>query len=159
MTSMRNQIRYAGFYRKLLNSPSREVRGLARIISSDPRSTTCRNIRLLRDKTGMGQPHVYSSAKVKAALPVESVPESEKWRLGLLTSLMKLRSEKYLRVEDSKSIYAMNESLCSTWGPAAQSLLLLWVTPHYLGALLGAASMWRKFLIFYTWNSLCSNKS
>ena len=46
MTSMRNQIlsRYAGFYRKLLNSPSREVRGLARIISSDPRSTTCRNI-------------------------------------------------------------------------------------------------------------------
>ena len=116
MTSMRNQIlsRYAGFYRKLLNSPSREVRGLARIISSDPRSTTCRNIRLLRDKTGMDQPHVYSSAKVKAALPVQSVPEPEKWRLGLLTSLMKLRSEKYLRVEDSKSICAMIESLCST---------------------------------------------
>ena len=29
-----------------------------------------------------GQPHVYRYTKVKAALPVQSVPESEKWRLG-----------------------------------------------------------------------------
>ena len=83
MTSMRNQIlsRYAGFYRKLTNSPSREVRCLVRIVSDDPRSTTCTNMRLLREKTGLSQPQFYSLAKVKAALPVKTVPEAEKWSL------------------------------------------------------------------------------
>ena len=116
MASMRNQImsRYSGFYRKLLNSPSREVRGLVRIVSDDPRSTTCTNMRLLREKTGMSQPQFYSLAKVKAALPVKAVPEAEKWRLGLLTNLFKLRSETYHRVEDTRTICAMIDSLCST---------------------------------------------
>ena len=116
MASMRNQImsRYAGFYRKLLNSPSREVRGLVRIVSDDPRSTTCTNMRLLREKTGMSQPQFFSLAKVKAALPVKAVPEAEKWRLGLLTNLFKLRSETYHRVEDTRTICAMIDALCST---------------------------------------------
>ena len=58
LTSMRNQIlsRYAGFYRKLINSPCREVMGLVWIVSDDPRSTTCTNMRLLREKTGLRQP-------------------------------------------------------------------------------------------------------
>ena len=101
-TSLRNQIisRYAGFYRKLLSSPSREIRGLVRIVSDDPRSTTCANLRLLRNKTGKRQAELYSSAIVKAALPVLSVPEAEKWRLGLLTNLLKLRSEMY-QVQDA----------------------------------------------------------
>ena len=116
MTSIRNQIlsRYAGFYRELTNSLSREVRGLVRIVSDDPRSTTCTNMRLLREKTGMSQPQFYSLAKVKAALPVKAVPETEKWRLGLLTNLFKIRSEIYHRVEDTRTICAMIDSLCST---------------------------------------------
>ena len=116
MVSMRNQIlsRYAGFHRKLMNSPSREVRGLVRIVSHDPRSTTCTNLRLLKEKSKMNQPELYSSAHVKAALPVQTVPENEKWRLGLLTNLLKVRSEMYLRVEDTRAITAMIESLCST---------------------------------------------
>ena len=38
--SLRNQIlsRYSGFFRGLLSSPSREVRLLARLVKSDPRS-------------------------------------------------------------------------------------------------------------------------
>ena len=89
MTSLRNQVlsRYAGFYRKLLSSPSREIRALARIVSDDPRSTTCRNLRLLRSKTGLSQPQMFSSMRIKAALPVQTVPEKEEWRLGLLTRL------------------------------------------------------------------------
>ena len=116
MTSLRNQVlsRYAGFYRKLLSSPSREIRALARIVSDDPRSTTCRNLRLLRSKTGLSQPQMFSSMRIKAALPVQTVPEKEEWRLGLLTSLLKLRSEKNLKVEDSRSICAMIDSLCAT---------------------------------------------
>jgi hypothetical protein len=46
-TCLRNQIlaRYQGFYRKLLTSPSKEVRVPARMVTSDPRSTKCRNLR------------------------------------------------------------------------------------------------------------------
>ena len=54
-TSLRNQIlaRYPGFYRKLLSFPSKEVRVLARMVSADPRSTTCLNLRYLREVTTM----------------------------------------------------------------------------------------------------------
>ena len=113
---LRNQVmsRYAGFYRKLLFSPSREIRALALMVTNDPRSTTYKNLRLLRNMTGLSQPHMYSAFKIKASLPVKSVPEKEKWRLGLLSSLFKVRSEMYLRVEDTKSICSMIDSLCST---------------------------------------------
>ena len=113
---LRNQVmsRYAGFYRKLLFSPSREIRALALMVTNDPRSTTYKNLRLLRNMTGLSQPHMYSGFKIKASLPVKSVPEKEKWRLGLLSSLFKVRSEMYLRVEDTKSICSMIDSLCST---------------------------------------------
>ena len=114
--SLRNQVisRYSGFFRNLLKSPSKEVRVLARIVSSDPRSTTCVNLRYLRKLTGLGQPELYSSFRIRAALPVKEVPDCEKWRLGLITNLSKLKNERYLRVEDSKSVCAMMDSLCST---------------------------------------------
>ena len=64
--------------------------------------------------TGLSQPQLYSSIRVKMALPVREVPEAEKWRLGLLDNLMKMKQEKYLRVEDSKTICAMIDSLCNT---------------------------------------------
>ena len=115
-TSLRNQIisRYPGFYRNLLKSPSKEVRLLARIVSDDPRSTTCSNLRYIERLADLPQPELYSSHRVRAALPVKEVPELEKWRLGLMTNLFKLKNERYLRVEDSKSICAMLDSLCST---------------------------------------------
>ena len=115
-TTFRNQVlsRYPSFFRNLLSSPSREVRILARIVSSDPRSTTYGNLRYIKQLTGLGQPEHYSSARVRGALPVKEVPECEKWRLGLITNLFKMKNERYLRVEDSKSICAMLDSLCST---------------------------------------------
>ena len=76
-TSLRNQIlaRYPGFYRKLLSSPSKEVRVLARMVSADPRSTTCRNLRYLREVTTMDNAEYYSSWRVRDSLPVQQVPE------------------------------------------------------------------------------------
>ena len=113
---LRNQVlaRYAGFYRGLLSSPSREVRAMARIVSDDPRSSTCRNLRLLRQVTGLSQPHLLSNYRMKASLPVKSVPEKESWRLGLLTTLLRWRVEKHTRAEDTSRICAMIESLCTT---------------------------------------------
>jgi hypothetical protein len=115
-TSLRNQIlsRYPGFYRKLLESPSKEVRMLARIVSADPRSSTCSNLKYLEKMTGLNQPQLYCSAKIKIALPTKKVPEAEQWRIGLLDNLLKMKQERYLRVEDSKRICAMIDSLCST---------------------------------------------
>ena len=106
--------RYPGFYRNLLKSPSREVRILARIVSNDPRSSTCANLKYLKEMTKLPQPQFYSAPRVRLALPVQQVPESEKWRLGLLTSLMKVQREKQSRVEDTKHICGMIESLCNS---------------------------------------------
>ena len=71
--SLRNQIlsRYPGFYRKLLTSPSKEVRVLARMVASDPRSITCRNLRYLREVTGKENIEWYASWKVRDLLPVK----------------------------------------------------------------------------------------
>ena len=102
------------FYRNLLSSPCKDVRILARIVSADPKSTTCANLRYLQKMTGLSQPELYSAGRIKIDLPSKQVPEAEKWRLGLLTNLFKLRSETYHRVEDTKSICAMIDSLCST---------------------------------------------
>ena len=115
-TSLRNQIysRYAGFFRKLILSPSREVQFLAKIVRADPRSTTCKNLKLLSEKTPLVQPEFYSSARIIAALPVKQVPAAEQWRLGLLRSLKVVRDEKMTRMEDTRHICAMFESLCST---------------------------------------------
>ena len=115
-TSLRNQVlsRYPGFYRNLLSSPSREVRILARVVASDPRSTTCRNLRYLERITNLNQPQFCSALKVREALPVQHVPEKEKRRLGLLSSLMKVKGEKYAKVQDMQHIWAMLESLAST---------------------------------------------
>ena len=89
-TSLRNQIlaRYPGFYRKLLTSPSKEVRVLARMVASDPRSTTCRNLRYLRELTGKENIEWYASRRVRDSLPVLKIPEKEMWRVGLLNNLL-----------------------------------------------------------------------
>ena len=114
--SLRNQVlsRYPGFFRKLMSSPSKEVRMLASMMASDPRSTTCKNLRYLRERTGLDQPEVFSSWRIKADMPVQSVPDHEKWRLGLLSKLLEMRQTKFMKVQDSKQITAMTDSLCST---------------------------------------------
>ena len=114
--SFRNQIlsRYPAFFRNLLQSPSKEVRVLASMVSSDPRSPTCTNLRYLQKMTGLAAPQHFSSARIRVELPVKKVPETEKWRLGLLDNLLKMKKERFMKVEDSKAICAMIDSLCST---------------------------------------------
>ena len=114
--SLRSQVlsRYPGFYRKLQSSPSKEVRMLVNMVSTDPRSSTCKNLRNLREKTGLEQPQCYSSWKVKNTLPVQKVPANQLWRLGLMSKLMELKQKKYIDVKDSQRITAMLDSLCST---------------------------------------------
>ena len=116
MVTLRNRVlsQYAGFFRKLLESPSREVRGIAKIVHSDPRSTTCKNLRLLSSKTGLRKPFEFSPLRIKSNLTSQVVPQKETWRIGLLNELFKLRSEKFYKSEEFQSITAMINSLCST---------------------------------------------
>ena len=94
--------------------PSKEVRFLSKLVSTDPRSSTCSNLRYLSQMTGLNKPESLCSARIRMALPVKTVPDAEKWRLGLLASLKKLKTEKYHKVEDYQHICAMMDSLCST---------------------------------------------
>ena len=116
LTSLRNQIysRYAAFYRKLLVSASREVQFLAHLVRNDPRSTSCRNLRLLEKKTSLLNPYTFSLEKIKGSLPIKKVPDNEKWRLGLLKTLFKIKDEKMARMESTQDICAMIDSLCNT---------------------------------------------
>ena len=90
------------------------MRVLARIVETDPRSTTCLNLRYLSQITGLNRPACYSSSKIREALPSKEVPDNEKWRLGLITNLIKLKHERYHQVKDFKHICALIDSLCST---------------------------------------------
>ena len=114
-TSLRNQVlgRYSGFLSGLKRSPSSETRILVNIVARDPSSNTADNVRYIEELAGIS-PWSQTSVKVKAALPVKEVPDKEKWRLGLLQSLLELRKEKNLHIEDTERVTAMLGSLCST---------------------------------------------
>ena len=68
----------------------------------------------MREVTGKENIEWYAAWKVRDLLPVKKVPEKEMWRVGLLTSLLGLWTEKYMMVQDSKHICGMIDSLCST---------------------------------------------
>ena len=90
-TSLRTQVLSRS--RKLLSSPSKEVKMLVKMVSKDPRSTTFKNLKYLSLKTGIEQPHSYGSWKVREALPVQKVPMNEMCRLGLLAKLMEMEEQ------------------------------------------------------------------
>ena len=114
-TSLRNQVlgRFPGFLQSLLESPSSEVRFLARVVVADGGSVTSDNIRHIRSVSGLS-PLRYSGARIKCALPFQTVPQEQEWRLGLLSSLLSLRREKHRSQDDTDRVEAMLVSLCTT---------------------------------------------
>ena len=87
---------------------------MARMVSKDPKSITYRNLKYLEQRSSLNKPELYSSWRVKESLPVLKVPENEKWRLGMIRTLMKVKKQKYIDVEDMKQVCAMLDSLAST---------------------------------------------
>ena len=116
MPSLRNQVisRYPKFYRQLTESLSKEIRFLVQIVSNDPKSTTYRNLKLLRERTNLRQAEYYSRRRIQVSLPTERVPDTDIWRVRLLASCLKMRTEIENRVQDTEKICAMISSLCST---------------------------------------------
>ena len=115
--SLRNQIfgRYPKFVKKLLDSPNKEIRFLSRMLISDRRSQLNKNIFHLNQITNVNVLE-YPVHKYKQLLPRKIVPNSEQWRLSLLTTLLKSRQTKdytFLNLNKSKC-QAMLDSLCSS---------------------------------------------
>ena len=86
---------------------------LANIVARDPSSTTADNISYISELTKLS-PWSFSPARIKAALPSLDVPDKEKWRLGLLTSLLKMRNEQQFNFEETKQMDGMIDSLCNS---------------------------------------------
>ena len=90
------------------------MRFLSRVISNDPRSISCKNLALLSSRTGLEKPYTFGKERVEDALPMRTVPDCEKWRLGLLDNLIHLRGEKQNSLMETEHINSMIGSLCNT---------------------------------------------
>ena len=117
MKSLKNQVlgRYPKFVQKLLDSPSKEIRFLSRILLSDRRSQLNKNVYYLSTVTNVNILD-YPIYKYKQLLPRKSVPASDQWRLGLLTSLLNARKTKnfnFLNLNKAQCQDMIN-SLCSS---------------------------------------------
>ena len=111
--------RYAGFYRSLLQSPSREVSILARVAAKDIRTTTARNLRFLEVETGEGTwatSLIWLREKLKEQDPV--APAEDMWRVPYLEKLLEKRDMLlYKGLEDTdqevESVQSLIDSLCT----------------------------------------------
>ena len=117
MITLRNQVlsRYPEFIRKLLASPSKEIRFLVNTIMKDQRSITAKNLNYLENMSNCAVIR-FAKWKVRQNLPKRSVPQNETWRLGLLSLLLEARTSKhYSHINASKvQIEEMISSLCKT---------------------------------------------
>ena len=86
---------------------------MADVSSRDARTITASNLRMLNNVTGLDCA-VADKTAVKNALPIKQVPESERWRLGLLDHLIQLRSQLDKEESEFKRIVAMLSSLCTS---------------------------------------------
>ena len=112
---LRNMVlsRYSTFYQNMLRSPCSEVTVLAELISKDARSTTAGNLAHVSAITGLNC-STAGKIEIKAALPITQVPDDQKWRLGLLDSLLRERSTLLSEGQDAKCVISMISSLCNT---------------------------------------------
>ena len=99
--------RYGKFARGLRTSVSQEIRVLFNYIARDMRSTTARNIKLVKEKSGL-DPMVTGAYKLKEAVhnsELVDIPAHDKWRVQYTRSLLsQLQEAKYL-VQDDKVVY------------------------------------------------------
>ena len=115
ITPLRNMVlgRFPPFFQKMAWGPSREVAIMAEISAKDQRTVTACNLAHVSTLTGLNSA-TAGWQDLKAALPVQEVPDKEKWRLGLLDSLLRERTEQENLGLDTRRVVAMLSSLCST---------------------------------------------
>ena len=105
--------RYVNFFKSLRRSPSMEVSIMSHIVARDIRTTTGRNLYLIRDLTGL-DPWCCSSEKVKKALgeKMVEVPEQDMWRIPYLERLLEERGEAHYQMGNTNELTGLIDSLC-----------------------------------------------
>ena len=84
-------LKFVGFFRSLMASPSNEVVVVALLAARDIRSNLGKNLALVRQVSGGLDPWVASTGQLRAALgraERREVPEADFWRVGLLQKLL-----------------------------------------------------------------------
>ena len=111
----RNQVLsgYVTFLHSLINSPNWEVRILARIIRQNHQSVTRTNADYITECSGLS-PWDYGKIRIQAELPRCEVTETNLWRVSLLTELFDEQKNRTTAVEDTASIQAWIDAVCST---------------------------------------------
>ena len=94
IVSLKSQVlsRYPKFVRKLLDSTSKEVRFLSRILLTDQRSNLCNNISYLSDATKINNVIMVAGWRIRQALKEKCTLEP--WRENLLATFMKIKCDK-----------------------------------------------------------------
>ena len=96
-----------------MQSPSKDIRFLSKILLNDPRSTICKNVWFLNDLTNV---NILKTSKfqMKKVIPINPIPANDLWRIRLLQVLLEARkvknSENLNLTKDQ--LNAMIESLC-----------------------------------------------
>ena len=89
--------RFVKFFQGLLVAPSHEVRTVALLVARDIRTTTGKNLDLIRQEANMDPWTVKSHAVKKKLTQSETVDvrEEDKWRVKYLAKLLEQRQELY----------------------------------------------------------------
>ena len=107
--------KFVGFFRALLSSTSPEVSFMAYLVGRDQRTTTGRNMRLIREASGL-DPWVNSARDVKKVLSKKTaeIPVDDQWRLPYLGLLLEQRQAAHYggHDEEEKRISNLIDSLC-----------------------------------------------
>ena len=86
---------------------------LAKLAMRDARSVLACNMAYVSELSSLDC-KVESAAAVRNALRVKTVPECEKWRIGLLDILLRTRADLEKQQSDTKRVTALISSLCTT---------------------------------------------
>ena len=95
---------FAGFFQSLLCSSSTEISVLARLAARDIRSSLGKNIKIIRDLTGL-DPWTAPKQQLRSALELglqTTVPEVDFWRTKYLANLLAERSEAHYRADEEE---------------------------------------------------------
>ena len=112
LSSARTDIlaRYGKFSRGLRSSISQEVRVLFNFVVRDLRSTTAKNVNLVRTKSGH-DPLSTGTHKLKESLystELTMIPAQDRWRIPYLRALLTQLQEAKHQVQDDKVTYCQN---------------------------------------------------
>ena len=115
LPSVRKKIfgQYVRFFQKLLLSTSPEISMMANIVGRDMGSVTGNNLHNLETEFGV-DPWQCSPEQLKQVYKLYEVPDVEKWRLPLLEKLLDQKFEMKNCGENTRTICALIDSLCTT---------------------------------------------